>query len=92
MVRPHSPEVSDQASEQRDTVAGTEGLNGGRRHACAAGSGKQASTSTHTSQLQTYPPCYLRICHTIFSKASKDPDQLAMVLPRFPHVLRFDWL
>ena len=51
MVRSHSPGLSERASEQRDPVAGTEGLNGGRRHACAAGSGKQASTSTHTSQL-----------------------------------------
>ena len=93
MVRSHSPEVSERASEQRDAaVAGTEDLNGGRRHACAAGSGKQASTSTHTSQLQTHPPYYLWICHTIFSKASRVPDQLAMVLPRFPRMLHFDWL
>ena len=28
----------------------------------------------------------------ISSKASKVPDQLAMVLPRFSRILRFDWL
>ena len=69
--RIHLKSVNERANRG---IAGTEGLNGGRRHACAAGSGKQASTSTHTSSLTLYPRYYLRICHTIFSKASKDAE------------------
>jgi hypothetical protein len=84
--RIHLESVNERAN---GGIAGTEGLNGGRRHACAAGSGKQASTSTHTS---THPPYYLRICHTIFSKASKMPTTVGVVLPRFLRILRLDWL
>ena len=84
--RIHVESVNERAN---GGIAGTEGLNGGRRHACAAGSGKQASTSTHTS---THPPYYLRICHTIFSKASRMPATVGVVLPRFLRILRLDWL
>jgi hypothetical protein len=80
-------EVSERASEQRDSRH-RGGLNGGRRHACAAGPGKQASTSTHTS----HSHFILSILHADLSHHIQQGKQgCRMVLPRFPYMLHLDW-
>ena len=43
-------------------------------------------------RLTLHPRYYLRICHTIFSKANTMPTTVGVVLPRFLRILRLDWL
>ena len=84
--RIHLKSVNERANRG---IAGTEGLNGGRRHACAAGSGKQASTSTHTSQTHASSSILLTdLSHHI----QQGKQGCRMVLPRFLRFLYLDWL
>lgn len=87
--RIHLESVNEPSERANRGIAGTEGLNGGRRHAYAAGSGKQASASTHTSKLVHPSSIPLAdLSHHI----QQGKQGCRMVLPRFPHMLHLDWL